>query len=492
MEFYISYNMDLKKVFEPGANVYFIGIKGTGMCALAEFLHNRGIHVSGSDGSDIFYTDTILKELRIPYYESFDAAHVAKDRKPDLVIHSDAYSFEKNPEMAEARRSGIPICQYYEALGAYSGYLDSSAIAGVHGKTTLTAMSGTLMRGAGLPVQVLVGGAVGSFGNRSTLNNGNKYFVAETDEYRRHFLFFNPRRIVLSAVEEDHQDYYPDFDSIMKAFLEYLRKLPDNGELIYCADNPGASQAAFIISNERKDIKLIPYGFTAEGDWAIISHISGRGIQKIKIGKFDCEFELRVPGKHSCLNATAALALTSSLVQKEFGSWSSKRLDDVRDALLNFRGARRRSEIIGEASGILFIDDYGHHPSAVKTTVAGYKEFYGRRLVLSFMSHTYSRTAALLDEFAQSLEGADLVMLHKIYGSAREVYTGGITGRSLYEKARAVMGDRVLYCEEHEDAAEELKNILRPGDLFVTMGAGDNWKLGKKLFAMFGGEAENR
>ena len=474
--------------FNKGSSVYLIGIKGTGMAALAELLQNRGVIVTGSDRNEIFYTDTVLKELKIPYYESFDANNIKKIKTPpDLVIYSDAYSFETNPEMAEARSLGFPVCKFSEALGAYSALYDSCGIAGVHGKTTITAMTGTLMRGVELPVQVLVGSAVLGFGNRSTLNLGNKYFVAETDEYRRHFLSFEPRRIVLSSIEPDHQDYFPDYNSILQAYLEYLRKLPADGELIYCADNPGACEAAQIISTEKNTIKLIPYGFTANGDWGIVSHTSGNGRQKIKLRGLGSEFELHIPGKHSCLNAAAAIALTSSLVKNEYNGWNNKLELKAVEALKEFKGSRRRSEIIGEAGGILFIDDYGHHPSEVKTTVAGYREFFGRRLVLSFMPHTYTRTAALLDEFASSFENADIVMLHKIYGSARENYTGGITGHTLYEMAKNLYGDKVLYCEEPEDAAETLKDILRSGDLFVTMGAGDNWKLGRKLLEFYSG-----
>jgi UDP-N-acetylmuramate--alanine ligase len=199
--------------------------------------------------------------------------------------------------------------------------------------------------------------------------------------------------------------------------------------------------------------------------------------------------QLRVPGRHNILNAAAALALTDSLVRAEFGEdgWTPERRESVREALLGFTGSKRRSEIIGESNGILFMDDYGHHPTAIKTTLAGLKEFYpNRRLIVSFMSHTYTRTAALLDEFASSFEKADMVFLHKIYPSARETYHGGVTGETLFEKTKALHGN-VYYTEEPEDAAGELKKILKTGDLFITMGAGDNWKLGAELLEYYSG-----
>jgi UDP-N-acetylmuramate--alanine ligase len=473
--------------------VYFIGIKGTGMCALAELFHKEGVSVSGSDRAEKFYTDAILKEEGIPCHESFDASHIEGDPPPDLVVYSAAYSFETNPEMAEARKRGLEILKYPDALGAYSALFDSSGIAGVHGKTTTTAMAGVMIRGAGLPARVLAGSAVGAFGGRSTLSLGEKYFVAETCEYRRHFLAFHPRRIVLTSVEWDHQDYYPSCESIRDAFLDYCRLLPPGGELIYCADDPGACEAAAMLSKEGRDLRFIPYGFDAEGDWRIESYEVKDERLAMRIKGFPGEFRLKVPGRHSCLNAAAALALTSSLVQKEFardGGWNEARREGVRKALEEFGGSRRRSEILGEAGGILFMDDYGHHPTAIKTTLAGLREFYPRRrLVVSFMSHTYSRTASLLDEFAASFDDAGILGLHKIYASAREEYHGGVTGLSLFEKARDRLGDkegrRVFYAEEPEDAAEKLTGLLRPGDLFITLGAGDNWKLGRKLLSFY-------
>jgi UDP-N-acetylmuramate--alanine ligase len=466
-----------------------VGIKGTGMCALTELLVSGGVKVSGSDREDVFYTDEILKALKVPYHEHFAAEHIGADT--DLVIYSAAYSFETNPEMAEARRRGIPILKYTDALGAYSAGFDSSGIAGVHGKTTTTAIAGTLIRGAGLPARILAGSAVSGFGDRSTLSLGNKYFVAETCEYRRHFLSFHPRRIVLTSVESDHQDYFPTYASIRDAFLEYCRLLPAGGELIYCADDPGAREAAETLDREGRGVRLISYGFGAEGPFRVRSLETAAERTRMEIEGFPGELRLRVPGRHNALNAAAALALTDSLVRNEYGQggegWDGKRREDVRQALEEFRGSRRRAEIVGEAGGILFMDDYGHHPTAIRTTLEGLKDFYPRRrLMVSFMSHTYTRTAALLDDFASSFEKADTVILHRIYASAREAYTGGVTGMTLFEKTKT-RHKRVYYTGEPEDAVDLLKKLLRPGDLFLTLGAGDNWKLGKILFNYYRG-----
>jgi UDP-N-acetylmuramate--alanine ligase len=487
--------MDFQKLSRPGSTVYFVGIKGTGMCALAELLHNSGVHVGGSDIGEVFYTDAILRELGIPYHETFEAEHVRG--AVDLVIYSAAYSPETNAELQEAARRGLPVMKYTDALGAYSAGFDSAGITGVHGKTTTTALAGTLIRGAGLPAQVLVGSAVAGFGGRSTLIMGNKYFAAETCEYRKHFLSFHPRHIVLTAVESDHQDFFPTYESIRDAFVEYGRLLPSGGELIYCADDPGAAEVASILEHENRRINFVPYGFTASGDFGISGYEVQDGQAVMWFRGFPGEWRLRVPGRHTALDAAAALALTSSLVETEFGGgetagrggWDKDRLEHTRQALEDFRGSKRRSEILGEAGGILFMDDYGHHPTAIRTTLEGLKAFHPRRrLVVSFMSHTYTRTAALLDEFAASFEKADVVFFHKIYASAREIYHGGVTGKTLYEKTKALRGD-VYYVDEPADAAEPLKKTLKPGDLFLTLGAGNNWPLGETLFRYFKGAA---
>ncbi|MDR2717099.1 MAG: UDP-N-acetylmuramate--L-alanine ligase [Treponema sp.] len=474
-------------ILHPGASVYFVGIKGTGVCALAELFHNRGVKTGGSDIPEIFYTDAILKELGIPYYETFDSAHITDDI--DMVIYSAAYSEENNVELAEAGRKSIPRVSYPDALGAYSAAFDSAGIAGVHGKTTTAAMSGCLIQGLDIPAQVLVGSAVANFKGRSTIAPGNKYFIAETCEYRKHFLAFRPQRIVLTAVESDHQDFFPTYESIRDAFVEYCRLIPSGGELIYCADDPGANEVARIIEKEDRGVVLIPYGFTAEGDYRIGDYRVENDRALFTVAAFPEELCLRVPGRHQAMNAAAALALASVLLKKECGGWNESLRLAAQKALAEFSGSKRRSEIIGSAGGIIFMDDYGHHPTAITTTLEGLRNFYpSRRLIVSFMSHTYTRTAALLDDFAASLAAADVLFLHKIYASAREQFNGTISGKSIYEKVNSLCdkkADAVYYVDEPMDAVEPLKKILKPGDLFLTLGAGNNWPLGTTLYKYY-------
>jgi len=487
--------MDINKTLQTGilpasgGIVYFVGIKGTGVCALAELMRNVGFKVSGSDTHEIFYTDAILKELEIPYYENFNAERINKNI--DIVIHSLAYSASSNPELARAEEIGIPVMNYPQALGAWSAEFDSTGICGVHGKTTTTAICGVLMRAAGLPAQILAGSAALDFGLRSTLTLGSKYFIAETCEYREKFLHFRPKRIILTSVESDHQDYFPTYESIRDAFVKYCRLLPEGGRLIYCADNPGASEVAHIIKSESNGIEFIPYGFTSSGDYRITSYDVEDKTAVFTLSGFKDKFKIPVPGSHEALNAAAAMALTVSLAKDEFGTAEGSLLNEdkilsIKNALCNFKSTKRRYEVLGERSGIVFIDDYGHHPTAIKTTLAGIKSFYpSGRLVVSFMSHTYTRTAALFDEFASAFADADILFLHKIYSSARENYNGAIDGKALFEKTASARSGKTYYTEEPDDAFAPLCGILKSGDVFLTLGAGSNWSLGVKLFNYF-------
>ena len=478
-----------------GCKIHLVGAKGTGMAALAELLAARGACLSGSDVAEVFYTDAILASIGLNPYAGFEAAHI--DPSIRLVVHSAAYRRDANPELLEASRLGIPLLNYPEALGELSRRYDSSGIAGVHGKTTTTALAGSVIAALGLPATILAGSAVASFGGRSTLIRGERYFVAETCEYRRHFLSFRPRRILLTSVEPDHQDYYPTYADILAAFVEYALLLPPGGELIHCADDPGAVEAARAASAARPDLRLLPYGRGAEGPFRLLSYRAGEGRACFRLAGFARDFELRVPGEHLALDACAALALAFSLLAAERGladpaaAPGTAELDAAAAALAAFAGSKRRSEILGEAGGILFMDDYGHHPTAIRATIAGIKAFWpGRRLVVDFMSHTSSRTKALFAEFASCLDGADALVLHKIYPSARELPDPEVSGQSL----RRAVAERwaslgkpgpILYAEEVLEAEGPLRSELRPGDLFLTMGAGDNWRLGAALYETF-------
>jgi UDP-N-acetylmuramate--alanine ligase len=453
------------------------------MAALAEILSSRGSRITGSDTNEKFYTDAVLQRLSIPFKEGFAAGNLPGDAQ--LVVHSAAYRKEENPELRAAEELGVPTLTYPEALGALSAIADSSGISGVHGKSTTTAMCGVILKKWGLPATVLVGAEVPAFGSRSTLVQGDRYLVAETCEYRRHFLNFRPRRIVITSIEPDHLDYFRGLPDMLTAFEEYGLSLASGGTLVFCADDDGAREAARRIQAQRSDLVLIAYGRTASGPFRIAREEQEPGRIRFWLEGIKCGFELKLPGEHNVLNAAAALALCFQLWQAERPGREPD-WEGASRALSSFVGSRRRSEIVGEAGGVLFMDDYAHHPTAIEKTLAGIRRFYpDRRLVVDFMSHTYSRTHALLAQFGRCFGPADSVVLHRIYASARETNEGGITGEDLYREVSR-NHPRVSYFENPEEAVAPLAGDLKPGDLFLTMGAGDNWKIGRELLRLRG------
>ncbi|MBN2659534.1 MAG: UDP-N-acetylmuramate--L-alanine ligase [Spirochaetales bacterium] len=465
-----------------GFRVHLVGIKGTGMAAFAELLQRRGAVVTGSDIDEKFYTDEVLQRLGIPYEESFRPENI--DQSVQLVIHSAAYGSD-NPELIEADRRNLPVMVYTEALGYISSLTESFGVSGIHGKTTTTALAGTVAGAAGLEASVLVGSSVPSFGGFSTAHFGDRYFIAETCEYKRHFLDFHPRSIILTSIEPDHLDYFRNLDDIFDAFYSYIDRLPANGDLIYCTDDKGASEAAAHMKKKRPDINFIPYGLSAAGPYRVSKVREEQGLSSFSLDRFDRDFALRIPGHHLVLDAAAAVALVVRALEREGRGGEPSLADKISEGLLSFAGSRRRSEIIGEAGGILFMDDYAHHPTAISTTLEGLKKFYpGRRIVVDFMSHTYSRTAALLDEFAASFQAADLVLLEDIYASAREQADGSVTGRHLYDKTAACHRN-VRYFDNFKETELFCRSALKKGDLFITMGAGNNWQIGKNLYNQF-------
>lgn len=315
---------------------------------------------------------------------------------------------------------------------------------------------------------------------------------------------FCPQKIILTSVESDHEDYYPTYESIRNAFVDYVCKLPEGGELIYCADDKGAVEVAEIVQGKRGDIKLIPYGLKAVGEYKLTydgvkneKNCFSVKLFEDKSGAGEGEaFALSLPGKHEVLDANAALALVCQLL-RTYGKNPFDYKENIARGLLNFSGGKRRSEIVGDfktknGDDVLVIDDYGHHPTAIKTTLAGYRDFYkNRKIIVDFMSHTYSRTQALFEDFASSFDSADVIILNKIYSSARENPGDfSITGKKLYEQVVKNYPDKtVKYFEEILDGTdfvlsqinEKAGQEYRAGYLFVTMGAGDNWKIGRKV-----------
>ena len=461
-----------------GRRIHLVGAKGTGMAALAEILAARGAVLSGSDVADTFQTQEILDRLGLRPSAGFAAADLPPET--DWVIHSAAYDRATNPQLVAAAARGIALSSYPEALGELSRAATSVAISGVHGKTTTTALCGLLVAALELPATVLTATGVPNFGGGSTLLRGATYLVAETCEYRNHFANFQARHLVITTVELEHVDAFPTPAAVVAAFRGFAGSLPAGGSLIYCADDPGAVEVAVAVARRRPDLRLRPYGERAAGALRISDVTLAAGATHFRLACLRQRITLRVAGRHNVSNAAAAVAAAIVLLEEEGRQPDEAAQAAVVRALAAYRGGKRRTEIIGEWRGIMVMDDYGHHPTELTTTLAGLRAFYPRRrIVVDFMSHTLSRTVALLADFGTSFAAADEVLLHPVYGSVREqsADAGERAGRALFREV-ARHHPRARYCATLAAAATYLATSLGRGDLLVTMGAGDNWRVG--------------
>ena len=465
-----------------GTKYHLIGIKGTGMTAMAQYLHKSGAEITGSDTKETFYTDEILKSEGIVFKEGFSKANIP--RKCDAVIYSAAYSPDTNDELAWAFELGLPTVVYPQALGELSLNKFCIGVAGVHGKTTTTAMIGTIVQRLGLPGAVIVGSGVRNFKGSQVLHLGNDFLVAETCEYRRHFLHFSPDILIVTSIEADHLDYFKDYQDILNAFIEYADKLPGNGVLVYCDEDKGACELADWAKANRPDVRLLPYGSKeTSSEWTVADEKIQNGRLEFKLKCFsDRIFSIKTPGHHSVMNAAASLASVAMLIRKRYGKPYIAYSSEFIEGLAAFDGTNRRSEVLFENKDYLIMDDYAHHPTALRTTLRGLKALYpDRRLVVSFMSHTYSRTNSLFNDFVDSLTEADMVFLHKIYPSAREVkQPDSVEGIDIYNRLRA-KGQECEYIDEPEEAVVPVLDILKPGDIFITLGAGNNWIISHEI-----------
>ena len=479
-----------------GVAIHMIGVKGNGMAALAEVLSARGATITGSDVAEHFQTSEMLDHLRVSPQVGFDQPLPAGT---DLVVHSTAFQPDSTAQLRSALEAGLPVVSYPQALGALSRRAQTVSITGVHGKSTTTALCACLVDALGLPATVLAGTGMANFDGSGSLNRGERYFVAETCEYQRHFDWLSPDHAVVASVEWEHPDTYASADLVEEAFVAFLSGLGRGGSLIYCADDRGAVAVAKRVAAARDDVRLVPYGEAAEGPFAVRGVVAAAGETRFEIAAGAAvgasPFVLRVPACHNALNATAATAV-AAILSEPSATASAHWWARVSSALLEFRGGRRRMEMVGEAAGVAVIDDYGHHPTEIRATLEGLRAFYpGRRLVVDFMSHTYSRTLALLDEFGAAFGEADLVILHRVFASARERDWLRERRQTPDQVAAALVAavkgrhPACHYSESFPDAVTFLLDRLGPGDVLVTMGAGDNWQVGRGVLQRLDGGA---
>lgn len=463
-----------------GKRVHCVGIKGSGMAALVELMTAAGAVVTGSDSPEQFFTDALLKGIGVTPMAGFAAAHLP--RECDLVVYSAAYDPTVNPELIEAARRGLRCLEYPQALGELSAGQPSLAVAGTHGKTTVTGMAAVMMQQLQLPGQAILGSLVPALDNHATYLGGGRFLAAETCEYRRHFLHYHPRWIILTNVEADHLDYYRDEEDVRSAFSQFCEKLPPGGGLIYCVDDPGAAAVARNTAVRRPDLQVVPYGMNAGGAYRVLPEEGVPG--HFTLAGLNGEFRLQVPGRHNMLNAAAVIAALQ-LICDDLQLAAAPDPDYVR-ALAAFTGTRRRCEYIGQVDDIIVLDDYGHHPTEIRVTLEGIREHYpDRRMIVDFMPHTFSRTDALWDQFIECFAAADEVWLHPVFASARERDGRDpvAVGRRFAEAVQVGSGKPVRFFATFDQAAAAAA-VLSPPSLFITMGAGSNYEVGTEALAI--------
>ncbi|WP_041444942.1 UDP-N-acetylmuramate--L-alanine ligase [Syntrophobotulus glycolicus] len=448
-------------------HIHFVGIKGTGMSALAQIaclLENSVI--TGSDVPQKFFTDELLEKAGITVKE-FDPINV---ENADMIVASAAYD-DHHPEIARAKELNIPIYSYPQFLGLLMSKKCGICISGTHGKTTTTAMIGKILVDSGIDPSIVVGSSVPSIGGNARAGKGN-YFVAESCEYRRHFLNYSPQHLVVTNIEFDHPDYYKDIHDVIAAFQSLTGKLPANGNLIIWQEDPNRTQI-------QTKAPITTYGFSEDADIKAenIVYSNGGSIFSVVINKESIgTLMLPVAGKHNILDALAAIALAFRL-----GIAPS----EIIRSLSGFDGTKRRFERLGTKNGAVIFDDYAHHPTEIQTTLDGVRLcFPDRRIRAVFQPHTFSRTEKLLYEFSEAFSLADEVVLADIFSSARENKTCDSTvSSSNLATLINQKGIDTKYFPTLDEISSYLGQTLQEGDLVITLGAGDIYKVGQVLIS---------
>jgi UDP-N-acetylmuramate--alanine ligase len=447
-------------VFKKIQNLHFVGIGGIGMSGIAEVLLNLGYKVSGSDLKLGAVTQR-LEALGSRIYEGHRATNVGDAH---VVVISSAVRPD-NPEVQEAYRRQIPVIPRAEMLAELMRLKYSVAIAGAHGKTTTTSMVALVLERAGMDPTVVIGGRLNVLGSNAKLGRG-EFLVAEADESDGSFLKLTPTIAVITNIDREHLDHYHDLAAIQDAFVSFANKVPFYGSCILCLDDPNIQGILPRITR-----RMMTYGTTVQADLvaAKVQTIGFCSRFQVRMrGEVLGDVEVQVPGAHNVLNALAAVAVGLEL---EIG------FEKVAAALGEFQGADRRFQRKGELQGVLVVDDYGHHPTEIAATLAAAKCIEDRRLVVVFQPHRYSRTQHLLEEFPKAFNQADVLILTEIY-AAGEQPIAGINGGLLADVVKQHGHRQVHFVPTLAKALETVKQLLRPGDLLITLGAGDVWKVG--------------
>jgi UDP-N-acetylmuramate--alanine ligase len=436
--------------------VHFIGLGGAGMSGIARIMLARGVSVSGSDAKQ----SPVLDSLVALGAKTFVGHSADQVESVDLLIVSSAIS-PKNPELIRALERGIPILARAQALALLMSDSLSIAVAGTHGKTTTTSMLTVALQSAGLDPSFAIGGMINSSGTNAHLGSG-KIFVAEADESDGSFLAYQPAGAIITNIELDHVDHFPTLESVNDIFREFLRSIAPQGFLVACIDSPGVRE--LLALNDRSDIAIHTYGIAEDADYRL-THIAlapkSSSARVTHRGRVLGELALTIPGEHNLFNALAALVS---------GVQAGAPIVDLFEGLTTFSGARRRFEAKGSVQGIQVIDDYGHHPTEVAVTLATARRFAGSGRVLAiFQPHRYSRTQAFAHEFAVALSQADYATLLEVYAASEDP----IPGVSSLLITRDMNSETSRFEPSMVDAVAHVVEMAQPGDVIVTMGAGD-------------------
>ena len=449
--------------FRP-QHFHFAGIGGIGMSGIAEVLLNLGYQVSGSD-LRLSPTTERLAGLGARIYEGHAAANVAGARA--LVVSSAVD--EQNPEVQEARRLQIPVIPRGELLAELMRLKYGIAVAGSHGKTTTTSMTATILNYAGLDPTVVVGGKVGTMGGSNARVGRSDFLVVESDESDGSFLKLAPIIAVVTNIDREHLDHYPSLDAIRAAFVEFVNKVPFYGAAIVCLDDENVQG---VLPEIRR--RTITYGTATQAEMEAAEIECGPFASTFRLRYRTSDlgrFELRVPGRHNVLNATAAVAVALELEVKP---------DTIREALATFNGVDRRFQTRGKERGITVIDDYGHHPTEIRATLDAARLCGFRRIHVLFQPHRYTRTYHLMDEFARSFHQADSLFVMDVY-AASEKPIEGATAEALVERIRQFGHRNVQHVGDLACGVDALLNAAEAGDLVMTLGAGNVWQAGEKV-----------
>ena len=465
-------------MFAKIQRIHFVGIGGIGMSGIAEVLLNLGYKISGSDLKTSAVTQR-LASLGATIYDGHAASNVAS---VDVVVTSSAVSID-NAEVAEARRLHIPVIPRAEMLAELMRLKYGIAIAGMHGKTTTTSMVAAVLAAGGLDPTVVVGGRVDALGSNARLGK-SQYLIAEADESDRSFLKLSPILSVVTNIDREHMDCYRDMRDVRRTFLEFMEKVPFYGMVVGCNDDPILERLL-----PRVHRRVMTYGTALGSDFLI--HITSAGAtpgDRLPVNRFRVaykekdlgEFTLHVPGVHNVLNATAAIAVGTALDIPP---------DQIRAGLDQFRGVDRRFQIRGQAAGVTVIDDYGHHPTEIRATLAAARQCGFRQVHVIFQPHRYTRTRDLMDDFTTAFADADSVFVLDIYAASEKPIDGvtaEILARQIVEKGHR----EAIHIASFVEASAAIAALAQPGDMILTLGAGNVSQLGPIILERLEKKAE--